>query len=132
MSSVRKAGRQREYSSAVCLDLPIRDRSVTHFNRIYDIIVELEFDPAKNARNVRERGISFERFADIDLGTAVAVEDTRADYGERRVRLLGTIDGRLDVAVITYRCEKVRVISLRRANEREERLYAEESKTPRR
>lgn len=89
-----------------------------------------EFDPAKNARNIRERGISFERFADKDLGTALAVEDTRVDYGERRVRLLGTIDSRLHVAVITYRGEKVRVISLRRANEREERLYAKEFQTP--
>lgn len=92
--------------------------------------MELEFDPAKNARNTRERGISFERFADMDLGTALAVEDARADYGERRVRFLGTIDGRLHVAVITYRGEKVRVISLRRANDREERRYAKESYTP--
>jgi len=96
------------------------------FNRIYDIIVELEFDPAKSARNLRERGISFERFADMDLATALVVVDTRADYGEPRVRFFGTIDGRLHVAVITYRSDKVRVISLRRANEREERRYAKE------
>jgi hypothetical protein len=38
-----------------------------HFDRIYDIIVELECDPPKNARNIRERGISFERFAEMDL-----------------------------------------------------------------
>jgi hypothetical protein len=92
--------------------------------------VELEFDPAKNARNIRERGISFERFADMDLDTAVAVEDTRANYGERRVRLFGMIDGRLHVAVVTYRSEKVRVISLRRANEREERTYAKKLESP--
>ena len=39
----------------------------------------LEFDKAKNARNIRERGISFERFADMDLETAVTVEDARTD-----------------------------------------------------
>jgi uncharacterized DUF497 family protein len=33
--------------------------------------VELEFDPTKNARNIRDRGISFERFADMDLATAL-------------------------------------------------------------
>jgi uncharacterized protein len=88
--------------------------------------VELEFDPAKNARNIRERGIGFERFADMDLETAVAVDDVRADYGERRLRLFGKIDNRLHVAVITYRGEKVRVISLRRANQREERRHAKE------
>lgn len=89
----------------------------------------LEPDLIRDDAGVRERGISFERFADMNLGTALAVEDAGADYGERRVRLLGTIDGRLHVAVMTYRGEKERVISPRRANEREERQYAKESHT---
>lgn len=41
-----------------------------------------EFDPAKSARNRRDRGIGFDRFADMDFDTAIAVEDTRKDYGE--------------------------------------------------
>ena len=88
--------------------------------------MSLEFDEAKNAKNVRDRGISFERFVDMDLDTAVSVEDARTDYGEGRVRMVGYIDGRLHVAVITPRGDKVRVISLRRANQREERAYAKE------
>ena len=86
----------------------------------------LEFDEAKDARNIRERGISFERFADIDAETAVSGEDVRKDYGERRLRVLGFIDGLLYAAVVTPRGEKIRVISLRRANRREERAYAQE------
>ena len=86
----------------------------------------LEFNEVKNARNLKERGIGFERFADMDLETAVSVEDTRTDYGEGRIRMVGQIDGRLHVAIITLRGEKVRVISLRRANQREERRYAKE------
>jgi uncharacterized DUF497 family protein len=86
----------------------------------------LEFDPAKNARNIRERGISFERFADIDFGAAVTLEDRRKSYGEQRLRVLAHIDGRLHAAVITPRGERIRVISLRRANKREERTYAQE------
>ena len=85
--------------------------------------MEIEFDPEKDARNIRERRISLARFADMDLETALAVEDARMDYGERRVRLLGVIAGRLHAAVITYRGAGVRVISLRRANLREERKY---------
>lgn len=98
------------------------------FNRIYDIIaMELEFDPVKDVRNLLERGISFERFADMELATALALEDARTDYGERRIRVFGLIDDRLHVAIITYRSETVRVISLRRANRREERRYAKEA-----
>ena len=85
-----------------------------------------DFDPAKSTRNERERGITFERIADMDFETAIAIEDTRKDYGERRLRVLGTIDGKLHAAVITPRGETIRVISLRRANKREEHAYAKE------
>ena len=36
----------------------------------------IEFDPAKSAKNRRERGIGFELFADMDLDTAISVEDS--------------------------------------------------------
>jgi uncharacterized DUF497 family protein len=88
--------------------------------------MRLEFDEAKSARNFNQRGIGFERFADMDLKTAVVVEDARTDYGERRFRFAGNLDKRLHVAVITYRGSIVRVISLRRAKRREERMYAKE------
>lgn len=86
----------------------------------------VEFDPEKGARNLRERGIGFERFADLDFDTAISTEDARKDYGEPRLRVLGYIDGKLYAAVITLRGSKIRVISLRRANKREERAYAKE------
>ena len=60
------------------------------------------------------------------MPVAQGTEDTRKDYGERRLRVLGTIDGKLHAAVITPRGETIRVISLRRANRREERAYAKE------
>ena len=86
----------------------------------------LEFDEAKSAGNLKERGIAFEGFADIDAETAVSGEDVRKDYGERWLRVLGFIDDLLYAAVVTPRGEKIRVISLRRANRREERAYAKE------
>ncbi len=86
----------------------------------------LEFDEAKSTRNLKERGIGFERFADIDVETALSSEDVRKDYGEQRLRVLGFIDGLLHAAAITPRGEKIRVISLRRANRREERKDAKE------
>jgi uncharacterized protein len=62
----------------------------------------------------------------MDLERAISVEDTRRDYGEQRLRVLGYINGVLHAAVITPRGDKIRVISLRRANRREERAYAKE------
>ena len=83
----------------------------------------ITFDPEKNARNIGERGLSFERVAELDWDTAVVVEDTRHDYGEPRLRMMARLDGRLHAAVITPRGEDLRVISFRRANRREVRLY---------
>jgi uncharacterized protein len=72
------------------------------------------FDPDKNARNITERGLSFER---------VIIVDTRRDYGEPRLRVMARLDGILHAAVVTPRGEDLRVISFRRANRREVRLY---------
>ncbi len=83
----------------------------------------ITFDPAKNARNIAERGLSFERVADFDWETAVVIEDTRRDYGEPRLRVMARLDGRLHAAVVTPRGEDLRVISFRRANRREVRRY---------
>jgi uncharacterized DUF497 family protein len=66
---------------------------------------------------------SFERVAELDWDTAMIVEDIRHDYGERRLRVMALLDGRLHAAVVTPRGEDLRVISFRRANRREVRLY---------
>lgn len=54
----------------------------------------LEFDAAKNAVNLSRHGIGLVRFLDLEIDTAVSEEDRREDYGERRFRVLGFIDGR--------------------------------------
>jgi hypothetical protein len=84
----------------------------------------ISFDPAKSQRNLRERGISFQRARLFEWSSALIVEDTRRDYGERRYRAIGWIVGRLHVMVFTPRSERVHVISLRKANAREVRLHA--------
>ena len=88
--------------------------------------MRITFDPAKNGRNIAERGLSFALVADLEWETAVAREDTRRDYGERRVRLLARLGKRLHVAVVTYRDDAVHVISFRKANKREVKAYDRE------
>jgi uncharacterized DUF497 family protein len=83
--------------------------------------VAITFDPAKNARNLRERGLSFDH---SEIFAAFKIDDRR-DYGEVRVRAVGFLDGKLHVLVFTERGEDLRVISLRRANRAEVRIYGE-------
>ena len=65
--------------------------------------MEITFDPAKSERNILERGLSFERVADFDFDTAIYVEDQRKDYGEKQIRSLGMLDGRLHALAFTMR-----------------------------
>lgn len=69
----------------------------------------------------------FDLVADLEWNTAIAVEDTRKNYGERRLRVLGRLHGRLHIAVITYRGDATHVISFRKANEKEVRWYEDEN-----
>ncbi len=90
--------------------------------------MEISFDPAKNDRNIRKRGLSFDRAADFDFETASYSFDKRREYGEDRIVALGFLDGRLHVMCFVETENGIRVISFRRANFREVKKY-EERKT---
>jgi len=85
------------------------------------------FDAEKSSKNIEERGLSFEQVAELDWDSALIVEDSRMEYGEVRLRVMARLEGRLHVAVVTPRGEDLRVISFRKANRREERVYVEAS-----
>ena len=86
--------------------------------------MKIEFDPDKNERNIHERGISFELARSFELEKAVIRMDWRKDYGELRFNALGYIGLRLYHMTFTLRGDTLRVISLRKANQREIRGYA--------
>jgi len=88
--------------------------------------MRITFDPTKNDKNLTEPGLSFERVADLDWDTAIAVEDTRKDHGEKRLRILAPLDGRLHIAVITMRDDATHVISFRKANRKAVKRYEQE------
>ena len=85
--------------------------------------MNIEFDSAKNVKNIQMRGIGFELAANFDLTTAKIWLDTRRDYGEERFIALGYIDRRLFSMVFTVRGDVLRIISLRKANKREVKNY---------
>jgi uncharacterized DUF497 family protein len=79
--------------------------------------VAVEFDAAKDDRNVAKHGISLARAADLEV---YAVErDARHPYGEPRFRAWGLIDGMAWCLAFTLRGGRVRAISLRRAGGKE-------------
>jgi uncharacterized DUF497 family protein len=64
---------------------------------------------------------------DFDWETANIWQDKRSAYPEPRFVALGLIETRLHVMVFCYRGKKIRIISLRKANAREEQKYADKN-----
>ncbi len=87
--------------------------------------MEFEWDDAKNLANQAKHGVAFEAVAGFDWDSARVVEDNRRDYRENRRVAFGEIAGRLHVVVYTQRDTTMRIISLRKANKREQRYHAE-------
>ena len=85
--------------------------------------MEISFDPIKNERNIRERGLSFQRAADFDFANASFLVDERHAYGETRHIAIGYLDGRLHFLCFVEKPDGIRVVSLRKANVREGKKY---------
>jgi uncharacterized protein len=80
--------------------------------------MRFEWDEHKAAQNVAKHGVPFEYAARVFL------DPHRLDSEERRL-VLGKIEGRLFVVAYTPRGKGIRLISARKANEREQRQYDE-------
>jgi uncharacterized protein len=84
----------------------------------------ISYDPEKYAWTLAERGLDFERCSEVFDGIHVTVEDTREDYGEIRNITIGSLDARMVIVVWTPRSGSRRIISMRKANDREQKAYA--------
>ena len=86
--------------------------------------MKFEWDEAKSEACFRERGFDFEYAAKAFFDPKRLVwADKRYSYGKDRYQLLGQIENRLFVVVYTPRREALRIISARKANRREVKLY---------
>jgi uncharacterized DUF497 family protein len=81
--------------------------------------IKFEWDEAKRRANVRKHGVDFAEMTRFDWSTHTSRPDARRTYGEERLCLLGLIDGRIHAVVVTRRRDRLRIISLRKANRRE-------------
>ena len=91
--------------------------------------MEISYDPAKNEHNLSIRGLSFDRVVEFEFETAVFAIDVRHNYGEIRHRALGLLDGRVHALVFVETPDGIRVISFRKANNREVNRYEEATQT---
>jgi hypothetical protein len=85
--------------------------------------IKFTWDEGKRLTTLFTRGIDFSIVAQLDWSTAIILPDTRKDYGEVRLRIMGLIDGRLHAVIATPRGDTLRIISLRKANPREQRIW---------
>lgn len=88
--------------------------------------MDIEFDAEKDRTNVEKHGVSLAFGASV-LADPVRLDvlDVRFDYGEDRYVTYGTVDGRIWVCVHAPREAGSRIISVRKANERETKRYHE-------
>ena len=84
--------------------------------------MEFEFDPRKSESNKKKHGIAFDEaqalWNDLDL-----MEIPVKTSDEPRFLVIGKISEKHWSGIITYRSEKIRIISVRRSNKEEVEIY---------
>jgi hypothetical protein len=85
--------------------------------------MDYERDEAKRQANVRKHGIDFADATKVFQGEFIETEDSRRDYGERRFRVVGKVDGVIVQVANTWRGDRRRLISARKAGRRDRGAY---------
>ena len=85
--------------------------------------MDVEYDEAKRAETLQTRGLDMARAPEVRRGSCLDFVDERRDYGENRIISVGYLDSRMVILAWTPRGNVRRVISLRKANGREQRVY---------
>lgn len=85
--------------------------------------MELEWDEEKRLQVLVERGLDFADVDKFDPDSLQTSEDRRHDYGEVRFNTFGYLDGTLCTYCWTLRNGRKRIISMRKANDRERKAY---------
>lgn len=87
--------------------------------------MRLTFDRAKRDATFNDRGLAFEDATTVFEGLTLDMVDDRFDYGEERTITVGRLTGRMVIVVWTQRGDARHIISMRKANEREEKRFAQ-------
>ena len=85
--------------------------------------MDVKWDENKNRQNVEKHLLDFADASEVLDAPHFVYEDNRNDYGEQRLIAVGHLRGRLVVIVYTMRQNIYRIISMRKANAREQSAY---------
>jgi uncharacterized protein len=85
--------------------------------------MEIEFDPDKSEKNKQQRDLPFDQAVEFEWEDAMFFEDDRKLYPERRFVAVGYLKSRLHVVCFTPIPGGVRIISFRKANDREAKRH---------
>jgi uncharacterized protein len=90
-----------------------------------------EWDEAKNRSNFAKHGLDFADAEQVLSGACVTFEDDRFDYEEERLITLGLLAGRVVFIAHAPRGDDIpRIISMRKENRREQKIYQTRLGTP--
>ncbi len=73
--------------------------------------MDFEWDSEKSDLNISKHGVDFVEAMLIFENDVLSFEDARQDYGERRFRSIGLVDGECFVVVHTQRKHSTRLIN---------------------
>lgn len=85
--------------------------------------MKVAFDPVKRATALQDRGVDFLNAALVFNDPSLTLADNRFDYPEDRFQTFGFIEDRLMIVVWTPIDDGIRVISMRKCNEREQKAF---------
>ena len=85
--------------------------------------MQFVWDEAKRKSNLNKHGMDFADAKIVFAGAIYTFEDDRFDYDEQRFITLGLLNGEVIVLAHTEQENVVRVISMRKATNYEQRLY---------
>ena len=87
--------------------------------------MKFEWDEEKCQANIDKHGLSFADAWIVFANETLTFPDDRENYGGKRFITLGNLVGRIVVVVHAQREEFTRIISMRKANARERKIYQE-------
>jgi uncharacterized protein len=85
--------------------------------------MEIEYDLAKRLLTLEQRGLDMNNASLVFSGLKMTMPDDGRDYGEPRWITVGFLNNRMVIVIWTPRNGKTRIISMRKANDREQENY---------